>query len=79
MKHLAGEAGIDYLTLHKAETGVRVTWATQRRIADALGVEIAQVAEFVTEPGCRAFLKKCMAEVASLWHLSCDACYNHSS
>lgn len=43
---LAKEAGVSTETIYRAERGGRLHDITQRRIADALGVKVSQVAEF---------------------------------
>jgi transcriptional regulator with XRE-family HTH domain len=45
-RRLAKRAGVSTETLQRAERGMRTHEITQRRIADALGVPVSQIAEF---------------------------------
>ncbi len=49
-RHLAQVAGVSTFTLQRIEKGGRVHEITARRIADALGLAVAQVAEFGNKP-----------------------------
>jgi transcriptional regulator with XRE-family HTH domain len=45
-RHLAKESGVSTFTLQRIEKGGRAQDITARKIADALGVKVSQVAEF---------------------------------
>ena len=46
-RRLTDDVGVSTETLQRAERGGRVYETTARRIPDALGVKVSQVAEFV--------------------------------
>ena len=45
-RHLAKQAGVSTYTIQRAERGERVQEITARKVADALGLAVAQIVEF---------------------------------
>jgi transcriptional regulator with XRE-family HTH domain len=48
-RHLAGKAGVSTFTIQRIEKGGRAQEITARKLADALGVSVAQVVEFTKD------------------------------